>query len=93
MKLLLGMDEEPTDSSWIRVKGKGATGDIAVVACSRPPNQEDQADEALYRQIGVASCSQALVLVGDLDICWRDKTAGHKQSRRFLDCVDDNFLL
>ncbi|GAB0195045.1 hypothetical protein GRJ2_001969800 [Grus japonensis] len=27
------------------------------------------------------------------DICWRDNTAGHKQSRRFLECVDDNFLL
>ncbi|GAB0203516.1 hypothetical protein GRJ2_002817200 [Grus japonensis] len=27
------------------------------------------------------------------DICWRDNTAGHKQSRRFLECIDDNFLL
>ncbi|GAB0205450.1 hypothetical protein GRJ2_003010600 [Grus japonensis] len=27
------------------------------------------------------------------DICWRGNTAGHKQSRRFLECVDDNFLL
>ncbi|GAB0185412.1 cAMP-dependent protein kinase inhibitor alpha [Grus japonensis] len=27
------------------------------------------------------------------NICWRDNTAGHKQSRRFLKFVDDNFLL
>ncbi|GAB0209929.1 mitochondrial enolase superfamily member 1 [Grus japonensis] len=27
------------------------------------------------------------------DSCWRDNTAGHKQSRKFLECVDDNFLL
>ncbi|GAB0187581.1 hypothetical protein GRJ2_001223400 [Grus japonensis] len=27
------------------------------------------------------------------DICWRDNTAGHKQSRKFLECVDDIFLL
>ncbi|GAB0187094.1 hypothetical protein GRJ2_001174700 [Grus japonensis] len=27
------------------------------------------------------------------DICWRDNTAGRKQSRRFLECIDDNFLL
>ncbi|GAB0176082.1 hypothetical protein GRJ2_000073400 [Grus japonensis] len=27
------------------------------------------------------------------DIFWRDNTAGHKQSRRFLECIDDNFLL
>jgi len=26
------------------------------------------------------------------DICWRDNTAGHKQCRRFLECID-NFLL
>ncbi|GAB0206090.1 hypothetical protein GRJ2_003074600 [Grus japonensis] len=26
-------------------------------------------------------------------ICWRDNTAGHKQSRRFLESADDNFLL
>ena len=34
--------------------------------------------------------------MGDLDhpgICWRDKAVGHKQSRRFLECSDDNFLL
>ena len=27
------------------------------------------------------------------DICWGDNTSGHKQSRRFLEYVDDNFLL
>ncbi|GAB0179473.1 hypothetical protein GRJ2_000412600 [Grus japonensis] len=27
------------------------------------------------------------------NICWRDNTEGHKQSRRFLECIDDNFLL
>ena len=83
-------------SLWVRIKGRAGTGDIIVGVCYRPPDQEDQADEALYRQIGAASCSQALVLMGDFnhpDICWRDNTAGHKQSRRFLECVDDNFLL
>ncbi|GAB0180427.1 hypothetical protein GRJ2_000508000 [Grus japonensis] len=27
------------------------------------------------------------------DICWRDNTAGHKQSRRYLEYTDNNFLL
>ena len=27
------------------------------------------------------------------DICWRDNTAGHRQARRFLECIDDSFLL
>ncbi|GAB0175756.1 hypothetical protein GRJ2_000040800 [Grus japonensis] len=96
MELHLGMDEEPTESLWVRIKGSAGTGDIIAGVCYRPPDQEDRVDEALYRQIGAASRSQALVLMGDFnhpDICWRGNTAGHKQSRRFLECVDDNFLL
>ncbi|GAB0209305.1 hypothetical protein GRJ2_003396200 [Grus japonensis] len=90
------MDEELTKSLWVRIKGRAGTGDIIVGVCYRPPDQGDRADEALYRQIGAASRSQALVLMGDFnhpDICWRDNAAGHKQSRKFLECVNDNFLL
>ena len=39
---------------------------------------------------------QALVLMGDfnhLDICWDSGTAGGRQSRRFLESVEDNFLV
>ncbi|GAB0206950.1 hypothetical protein GRJ2_003160600 [Grus japonensis] len=96
MELHLGMEEEPTKSLWVRIKGRAGAGDIIVGVCYRPPDQGDRADEALYRQIGAASRSQALVLMGDFnhpDICWRDNAAEHKQSRRFLECVDDNFLL
>ncbi|GAB0204032.1 polycomb group RING finger protein 3-like [Grus japonensis] len=96
MELHLGMDEEPTESLWLRIKGRAGAGDIIVGVCYRPPDQGDRADEALYRQIGAASRSQALVLMGDFnhpDICWRDNAAERKQSRRFLECVDDNFLL
>jgi len=37
-----------------------------------PPDQEEEADEAFYRQLTVASQSQAWVLMGDFnhpDIC------------------------
>ena len=72
-------------------------GDITVGICYRPPDQGDSVDEALYSQmIGTASRSQALVLMGDFnrsDIFWRDGMAQHRQSRRFLDCVEVNFLL
>ncbi|GAB0183586.1 hypothetical protein GRJ2_000823900 [Grus japonensis] len=74
MELCLAMDEELTESLWVRITGR--------------------AD--LYRQTGAASRSQALVLMGDFnhpDICWRDNAAERKQSRRFLECLDDNFLL
>jgi len=96
MELCLGMDEEQTESLWVRIKDRTGAGDTIVEVCYRPPNQEDQADEPLYRQIGAVSRSQPLVLMGDFkhpDICWRDNTAGHKQSRRFLECIDDDFLL
>ncbi|GAB0204868.1 mitochondrial enolase superfamily member 1 [Grus japonensis] len=98
MEFCLGMDEEPTESLWVRIKGRAGTGDTIVGVCYRPPDQEDQADELLpvYKQVGAASHSQALVFMHDFNhcnICWRDNTAGHKQSRKFLECVDDNFLL
>ncbi|GAB0183241.1 hypothetical protein GRJ2_000789400 [Grus japonensis] len=96
MELHLGMDEELTESLWVRMKGRVRTGDIQVGVCNRPPDQGDGVDEAIYRQIGAASRSQALVLMGYLshpNICWKDNTTGHKQPQRFLECVDDNFLL
>ena len=43
-----------------------------------------------------ASQSQALVLMGDFnhpDISWEDHTARQVQSRRFLQSIDDNFLM
>ena len=49
MELHLGMDEELTESLRVRIKGRAGTGDIIVGVCYRPPDQEDQADEALYR--------------------------------------------
>jgi len=69
MELHLGMDEEPTKSLWVRIKGRAeaGTGDITVGVCYRPPDQEDLADEALYRQIGVASLSQTLVFMREFN--------------------------
>ncbi|PKU42484.1 rna-directed dna polymerase from mobile element jockey-like [Limosa lapponica baueri] len=61
----------------------------------RPPDQDGEVDEAFYNQLQVALQSQALVLVGDFnhpDICWKGYTARNTQSRRFLQCIDDNFL-
>ncbi|GAB0182177.1 hypothetical protein GRJ2_000683000 [Grus japonensis] len=43
-----------------------------------PPDQEEEVDEAFYRQLEVASRSQALVLMGDFnhpDICWKGNMA------------------
>ncbi|PKU46943.1 glycerol kinase [Limosa lapponica baueri] len=62
----------------------------------RPPDQDGEVDEAFYNQLQVALQSQALVLVGDFnypDICWKGYTARNIQSKRFLHCIDDNFLM
>ncbi|GAB0199938.1 mitochondrial enolase superfamily member 1 [Grus japonensis] len=70
-------------------------GDTVVGVYYRPPDQDEEVDEAFYRQLEVALRSQALVLMGDFnhpDICWKGNMAKHAQSRRFLQSIDDNFL-
>ncbi|PKU32013.1 pre-mrna-processing factor 17 [Limosa lapponica baueri] len=94
LKPSLGSDEEIVESLWGRIKGQAKMRDTVVVVYYRPPDQDGEADEAFYSQLKVASQSQALVLVGDFnhpDICWKGYTARHVQSRRFLQCIDDNF--
>ncbi|GAB0202630.1 hypothetical protein GRJ2_002728600 [Grus japonensis] len=80
---------------WVRMRGKANKADILLGVCYRPPNQDEEADEAFYKGLAEVSQSLALVLVGDFnlpDVCWKYNTAERKQSRRFLECVEDNFL-
>ncbi|KAJ7405602.1 hypothetical protein WISP_138627 [Willisornis vidua] len=61
--------------------------------CYRPPNQD--ADETAYNWLAEFLQLLALVLVGHFnfpDVCWKYNTAEKKQSRRFLEYVEDNFL-
>ncbi|GAB0175694.1 hypothetical protein GRJ2_000034600 [Grus japonensis] len=41
MELHLGMDEELTESLWVRIKGRAGAGDIIAGVCYRPPDQGD----------------------------------------------------
>lgn len=73
-------------------------GGIVVGVCYRQLDQE-QKDEAKasgnFRQLEEASYLQTLVLMVGFNCCiiyWRGNTSGCKQSRRFLECTDDNFL-
>jgi len=95
-ELCLGMDEERVESLWARIKGQPHMGDTIVGVYYRPPDQEQEVDEAFYRQLKVASQSQALGLMGDFnhpDISCEDHKARHMQSRRFLQSIDDNFFI
>lgn len=61
-------------------------GDVA-------PGQEE-VDEAFFREVEESSCLQNMILMRNFNqpnTCWRDSTAGHRQSARFLECIDDNF--
>ncbi|PKU30947.1 mitochondrial fission process protein 1 [Limosa lapponica baueri] len=56
---------------------------------------DEEADEVFYKQLAEAPQSPALVLVGDFQqISGRLKynTAESRQARRFLECMEDNFL-
>ena len=79
----------------MRIKAKANKIDITVGVCYRPPNQDEEVDKTLCRELGEVLRSLPLVLVGDLNsphICWIYNTADREQSRRFLECVGDNLL-
>ena len=60
----------------------------------RPPDQEEEVDEEFVLQLQKAPHLQALIQIGDFshpDICWKSSTMNCKQSRKLLECVEDNF--
>ncbi|KAJ7411268.1 adaptin ear-binding coat-associated protein 1 [Pitangus sulphuratus] len=84
------------ECQWIKLRRKANKADILVGVCYTPPNQDDEDDELFFKQLADVSKSPTLVLVGDfnlLDVCWELHTVEKRQSRRFLECIEDNFLL
>ncbi|KAK4821003.1 hypothetical protein QYF61_010734 [Mycteria americana] len=70
--------------------------DLVAITETWPPNQGEPTDEAFFLQLQEASCSQALVPLGDFnhpDICWKSSTASCRQFGRLLECIEDNFLI
>jgi len=57
IELGLGANEEQVESLWVRIKGQAHTSDITVGVYYRPPDQEEEVDEAFYRQLQAASQS------------------------------------
>ncbi|TRZ06605.1 hypothetical protein HGM15179_020502, partial [Zosterops borbonicus] len=89
-------NDDEIECLWVRVKGKANKADIVLGVCYPPLDQEEEVNNLFYKQLENLSGSSALVLVGDFnlpDICWELITAEKKQSRKFLECVEDNFLL
>ncbi|XP_068520926.1 uncharacterized protein [Anas acuta] len=95
-ELPLRNSHEQVESLWVKIKHQTNKGHLVVGVCYRPPDQGEPFDEAFLLQLQEAPCSRALILMGDLnhpDVCWESYTAGSKQSRRLLECVEDNFLV
>ncbi|CAM2112663.1 unnamed protein product [Caretta caretta] len=87
---------EKPECLWIKFRSVSNKGDVMVGICYRPPDQGDEVDKAFFRQLAEVTRSQALVLMGDFnhpDICWESNIAVHRQSRKFLESVGDNFLV
>ena len=88
--------DDKVESLWVKITGRAEKADILVGICYRPLNQDEETDEVFYEQLAEAEQSPALVLMGDFnfpDICWEYNLAQKKQSRRFLECMEDNFLM
>ena len=60
--LCLGTDEEPAESLWVRISWQINLAEVVVGFCCRPPDQEEEGDEAAFRQLKEASLSQAMLL-------------------------------
>lgn len=93
MELCQGMDEEPTESFCFGSKEKTDKDDTIVSVFYRPPDQKEHIDDDLHRQVEAALYLQTLFLMGEFNrshICCRDNTAGYKESRRFMEFIEDN---
>lgn len=68
-------------SIWIRIRGMANKADILMGVSCRPPNQDEETDEAFWKQLVGVAQSPALVLMGDFnlpDTCCKYNTALRK---------------
>ena len=56
--------DDRVESIWIRIKAKANKTDVTVGVCYRPPTQDEEVDERLYKQLDEVSRSPPLFLWG-----------------------------
>jgi len=86
---------EQAESLWGRIRDRGIKGNLEVDVYYRLPNQGEHADKDFLLHLQEASRSQALNLLGNFDhinICWKSNAVICRQSRRLLECIEENFL-
>jgi len=80
---------------WVRIRERGNKGNLVVGVYYRLPVQVEPTDKTFFLRLQEASCSQSPILLGDYNHpnnCWKSSMASCRQCRRFLECIDDNFL-
>ena len=95
-ELCLRNCHDQVESLWVKTADQSSKGHLAAAVCYRPPDQEEAVDEAFLLQRQEVSCLRALLLMEDFnhpDICWDSAMVGGRQSKRFLESVEDNFLV
>ena len=88
--------DNKVESLWVKTRGRSDKSDILVGVCYRWLNQDEEIDEVFYKHLAEAARSPALVLMGNFnfpDIRRKYNLVQKKQSRRFLECMEDNFLM
>ncbi|GAB0206747.1 hypothetical protein GRJ2_003140300 [Grus japonensis] len=60
--------DDKVECLWVRMRGKANKADILLGVCYRPPNQDEEADEAFYKRLAEVSQSLALVLMRDFNL-------------------------
>lgn len=63
MEFCLEMDDELSESLWVRIKEQVTIGKVTMGVYSRLSDQEGQTDEMFYRQPERTSCLDSLVLM------------------------------
>lgn len=53
---------------WVRMKGQTNNADVILGIYHTPPSQDNDAGDLLFVELGDASKSAALVLMGDLNL-------------------------
>ena len=79
-----------------RLERSSPKGNLMLGICYWPSSQDDRANETLLQLLKEVSDQQTLVLMGDFnypDICWEKNTRVHNSSVRFLQFIEDCFLL
>ncbi|KAJ7418061.1 hypothetical protein WISP_61166 [Willisornis vidua] len=80
---------------WLRIRGEANRVDTLVGPSYRPLNKNEDADKIFHDQLTEDSELLALCLMGYFNlpnVCRKYNTTETKQSRKFLECVEDTFL-